>query len=291
MPWGDLMSSQHTLIIDSVETAVNARHVVLQPSEIDLGHDVFAQAMLEDNSTHQRRSPLDWVASIGVHFATLAVLLILPLYFTAGLDPQRLNVMFLAPPPMPSAAARPLMISSAVPRSSRPVSVRPFDSTLMIAPSFIPKPVAIPAPDASVLPEEALMGVTGGIPGGQIGGVMGGALGGVAKGVPPPSAPAIEQGPKVPVRVGGIVKPPRLLFGPEPAYPILAMQEKLSGLVIIEAIIDEHGDVKGMQVVSGHPLLVPAALIAVSKRKYEPTILDGEPTAIDLRVEIRFSVS
>jgi TonB family protein len=82
-----------------------------------------------------------------------------------------------------------------------------------------------------------------------------------------------------------------LLFGPEPEYPVLARQSKLSGMVIIEAIIDEHGNVKGMQVVSGHPLLIPSALTAVSKRKYEPTILDGEPTAIDLRVEIRFSFS
>jgi len=83
----------------------------------------------------------------------------------------------------------------------------------------------------------------------------------------------------------------RLLFGPEPTYPVLARQARLSGLVIMEAIIDEYGDVKGMQVVSGHPLPIPAALTAVSKRKYEPTILDGEPPPIDLRIEIRFSFS
>jgi hypothetical protein len=38
-------------------------------------------------------------------------------------------------------------------------------------------------------------------------------------------------------------------------------------------------------------LLIPAALSAVSKRKYEPTILDGEPTPLDLRVEIIFHIS
>jgi periplasmic protein TonB len=290
------MNSQQILFLDHGETAVNAkRPVVLPPREIDLHHDVFAEAMLEDNSTHQRRSPLDWIASMGVHFAILAVLLILPLYFTAGLDSQRLNLMFLAPPPVAAAGPPPPMISSAAPRPSRPIPVRTFDPTQLTAPSFIPKAITSSAPGASMPPDEPLMGmaggVPGGIPGGQIGGVMGGVLGGVVKGVPPPPAPAIAVGPKVPVRVGGIVKPPRLLFGPEPAYPILAMQEKLSGLVIIEAIIDEHGDVKGMQVVSGHPLLVPAALTAVSKRKYEPTILDGEPMPIDLRVEIRFSFS
>ena len=123
-----------------------------------------------------------------------------------------------------------------------------------------------------------------------MGGSIGGVLGGVLKGVPLP-APPIAEGPKVPVRVGGEVKQPRLLFGPEPEYPILARQARLSGVVIIEAVIDEHGKVTGMRVVSGHPLLVPAALSAVSKRKYEPTVLDGEPTPIDLRVEVSFSFS
>jgi protein TonB len=114
-------------------------------------------------------------------------------------------------------------------------------------------------------------------------------LGGALKGAPP-SAP-IAAGPKVPVRVGGEVKPPRLLFGPDPVYPILAKQARLSGVVVIEAVIDEHGNVTGMRVISGHPMLIPAALTAVSKRRYEPTVLDGEPTPIDLRVEVSFSFS
>jgi protein TonB len=286
------MNGQQVLFIERIETADKVKgNVVLPPRKMDLDHDIFTEAMLEDNSTHQRRSPLDWIASIGVHFAILAVLFVLPLYFTAGLDSRRLNLIFLAPPPMSAAAPPPPMISSAAPRPSRPIPMQRFKPTQLTAPSFIPRAVASRAPGASMPPDDALMGVTGDIPGGQIGGVMGGVLGGLAKGVPAPPAPAIAAGPKVPVRVGGIVKQPRLLFGPEPDYPILAKQERLSGLVIIEAIIDEHGDVNGMQVVSGHPLLVPAALTAVSKRKYEPTILDGEPTPIDLRLEIRFSFS
>jgi hypothetical protein len=38
-------------------------------------------------------------------------------------------------------------------------------------------------------------------------------------------------------------------------------------------------------------MLIPSALTAVSKRRYEPTVLDGEPTPVDLRVEITFSFS
>jgi outer membrane biosynthesis protein TonB len=63
------------------------------------------------------------------------------------------------------------------------------------------------------------------------------------------------------------------------------------GIVVIEAVIGEHGNVTGVRVISGHPMLIPSVLTAVSKRRYEPTVLDGEPTPVDLRVEITFSFS
>jgi periplasmic protein TonB len=285
------MLTQHVLFVGDAETAADGRaHIVLAPPRVEPLHDVFSEAILEDTSSHRHRSPLDWVMSIGVHFAILAVLLILPLYFTTGLDSRKLDLTFLAPPMMPAAAPPPAPMTS-VTRSARTALIRVFRPGQLTAPTFIPKAV-IATQETS--PEEELMatagGVPGGIPGGQVGGVLGGVLGGAMKGVQPP-APPVAVGLKAPVRVGGEVKPPRLLFGPEPDYPILARQARLSGVVIIEAVIDEHGSVKGMRVVSGHPLLIPSALSAVSKRRYEPTILDGEPTPIDLRVEVSFSFS
>jgi protein TonB len=168
--------------------------------------------------------------------------------------------------------------------------VRVFTPGQLTTPTFIPKSIVAITGNAVAPPDEALIGVpggvTGGVPGGQVGGVLGGVLNGV-----PPLAPPVAEGPRVPVRVGGNVKPPRLLFGPEPDYPVLAKQARLSGVVVIEAVIDEHGKVTGMRAISGQPMLIPAALSAVSKRRYEPTVLDGEPTPIDLRVEISFSFS
>ena len=104
--------------------------------------------------------------------------------------------------------------------------------------------------------------------------------------VPPPMP--TSEGPKKPVRVGGDVKPPRLLSGPAPIYPTLAQQSHIQGIVVIEAIIDEHGNVIEMRAISGHPLLIAAAMKAVSQRKYAPTILDGEATPVNLRVEVTF---
>ncbi len=290
------MQTQHFLFIGDPGPAAKARtHMILPRPKIEPLHEVFAEAMLEDSSVRQRRNPLEWLASYGVHIAILAVLLILPLYFTTGLNLQKFNLSYLAPP-APVASPPPPTMASAANRPSRVVPQRVYTPGKLTGPTFIPKVVAITPGNLGAPPDEALTGIAGGVPGGVPGGVVGGSiggvLGGVLNGVAPPAPPvAAATGPKSPVRVGGEVKQPRLIYGPEPEYPILARQSRLSGVVIIEAVIDEHGDVKGMRVISGHPLLVPAALSAVSKRKYEPTILDGEPTPIDLRVEISFSFS
>ena len=84
---------------------------------------------------------------------------------------------------------------------------------------------------------------------------------------------------------------PALLFEPPPEYPILARQSRVAEIVVIDAINLGHGTVKGMRIISGDPLLIQAALAAVSKRRYEPTVLDGGPTPAALRVEVNFSFS
>jgi protein TonB len=281
------MRSQHVFLLGKTQAAGREKqHVILPQPKEEPARDAFAEVMLEDTSAHHRRSALDWVAAIGVHVVILAALLILPLYFTTGLNFQKVNLTYLAPPP-PLAAPPPApMASSAATAPARVTPVRVYTPGKLTAPTFIPKAIMATPGSATAPLDEALMGVPGGVPGGQVGGVLGGVLNGV-----PPPAPPVAEGPKVPVRVGGNVKPPRLLFGPEPNYPVLAKQARLSGVVVIEAVIDEYGKVTGMRAISGQPMLIPAALSAVSKRRYEPTVLDGKPTPIDLRVEISFSFS
>ena len=77
----------------------------------------------------------------------------------------------------------------------------------------------------------------------------------------------------------------------EPVYPPLAKQARIQGDVVIDAVIDTKGNVVEMQVVSGHPLLIPAALEAVKKLKYQPTYLNEEPVAVQLLVTIKFRIS
>jgi periplasmic protein TonB len=287
---GDSVHNQHILFVEAAEPAAQSkRHLILPPPSVEPLHEVFADAMLEESFARQRRSPLDWVVSMAVHVAVLTVLLILPLYFTSGLDIQKFNLTFLSAPMTPPAAAPPApLTSSAALRPVRNLPAHIYVPGKLTAPSFIPRAVS-PAPSEGSAPEDVLVGVPGGIPGGMPGGQVGGVLGGVLKDVPAPAAPVAEE-PKTPVQVGGRVKPPRLIYGPDPDYPVLAKLSRITGTVVIEAVIDERGNVTGMRAISGPPLLIPAAINAVSKRKYEPTILDGDATPIDLRVEVSFSL-
>jgi protein TonB len=175
------------------------------------------------------------------------------------------------------------------PSVTRTVHAAPkvFTPGLLTAPTYIPR--AVPMVSNESAPSvEALATSIGGVPGGVPGGQIGGLTGGMASVAAPVVATPVAEAPKRPVRIGGDVKPPHLLYGPAAVYPMIASQSHVHGIVIIDAIIDEKGNVIQEKVVSGHPLLLQAALKAVSERKYEPTILDGAPTPVDLRVEVNF---
>jgi protein TonB len=93
-----------------------------------------------------------------------------------------------------------------------------------------------------------------------------------------------------PVRVGGNVREPRVVRVVPPVFPKLALQARVTGTVVLEAIVNEKGLVEQIKVVSGHPLLVEAAIDAVKQWEYEPTQLDGVPTAVILTAEVTFQI-
>ena len=79
-----------------------------------------------------------------------------------------------------------------------------------------------------------------------------------------------------------------LVDAPKPVYPAAARQAQLRGVVRLVATIAKDGSVRDLKVVNGHPLLVPAALEAVRKWKYRPTLIDGKPAEVFTDVEVLF---
>jgi len=94
--------------------------------------------------------------------------------------------------------------------------------------------------------------------------------------------------PVAPAPVGGDVKPAKLVKSVPPVYPELARNQRISGNVQIDALIDADGNVSAMKVLSGPPMLHKAALDALKQWKYEPAQLDGKPTSMHLTVTIQF---
>ena len=94
--------------------------------------------------------------------------------------------------------------------------------------------------------------------------------------------------PVAPAPVGGDVRPAKLLRSVPPIYPEMARNQRISGDVRIDALVDAEGNVSSMQVLSGSPLLHQAALNALKQWKYQPAELDGKPTSMHLTVTIQF---
>jgi protein TonB len=83
----------------------------------------------------------------------------------------------------------------------------------------------------------------------------------------------------------------KLIKRVEPTYPPLARQTRISGTVRLHAIIGKDGAVQEVEVVSGHPLLLQAAMNAVKQWVYQPTLLDGKPVKVDTTVDVIFSLN
>lgn len=94
--------------------------------------------------------------------------------------------------------------------------------------------------------------------------------------------------PTEPIRVGGDVRPPKLIRRVEPNYPRLAKAANIQGDVVLEALLDKDGRVRNLEVKSGHPMLVDAAREAVAQWVYEPTYLNGVPYPVLFTVKVEF---
>jgi TonB family protein len=77
----------------------------------------------------------------------------------------------------------------------------------------------------------------------------------------------------------------------DPIYPEDAERQGIEGIVNLRAVIGTDGSVKGLEGISGPPLLVPAAASAVRQWRYQPTLLSDQPieTARDVTIVFRLS--
>lgn len=248
---------------------------------------MFEQTFIEGTGK-TRRAWTVMVSFIGQTFLIMIAVLI-PLIYTDTLPRTQLTGFLVAPPPPPPPpppAAAPVKVVRVIPRQ--------FDAGRLMAPKVIPKEIAMIKEEELPPPVSGVVGgVPGGVPGGTAGGVIGGIIGSIPVAAPPP--PPVKEAPKAVapqrIRVGGNVQQAKLVRQPKPLYPPLARQARIQGVVRFTAVIGRDGSIQNLQLVSGHPLLVPSAQEAVKQWVYQPTLLNGEPVEVITQIDVNFTLS
>jgi len=86
---------------------------------------------------------------------------------------------------------------------------------------------------------------------------------------------------------GGILNQ-KAVEKPNPTYPQAALDARVSGVVVVEILVDEKGIVQAAKAVSGHPLLRQAAVDAAYQARFVPTRVSGNPVKVSGKLVYRF---
>ncbi len=231
------------------------------------------------------------VISVAGHAVVLALVVVLPLMFATSKLPVVPTMMaFVAAPPAPPPPPPPPPPAPAAAKQPAPVPVEK-------------PPVALGEPERG-----ARRGARCGVPGAADAGVARwrrrrrgrhrrgsrrwhrrradcGAAATTAS-----SHHRLAPAPTQPVRVGGQIQIPKLVKRVEPIYPDFAIAADVTGMVILEAIVDGSGNVQSVRVLRSVKLLDAAAVDAVKQWRYEPLSLNGVPTPFILTVTLTFAV-
>ncbi len=238
-----------------------------------------------------RKRILTLVISIILHGIGIIAVVIIPLIFHDSLPQFALLTflsppMYFAPPPPPPPSPR--------------VVTRPRDiNTTYSVPKELPR--TIPPPDTAPPPINAPISNMDSIgsAAGSVVGVPGGIPGGLAENPlpPPPPPPTVKLPPEPPpkavskpIYVGGDIQEAKLIYKQPVVYPDLALKARITGIVLLRITVDEEGKVADVKVISGHPVLVPAAVEAVSHWKYSPTMLNGQAVRVIATVAVNFAL-
>jgi protein TonB len=224
--------------------------------------------------------------SIVLHTVLILMIIVVPLYFYDVLPDAgalALRAFFVAPPniappppPPPPPPASAIRARVAAPTALKPVEPAAFTAPVEVPDKIVEEPAAVD------------FGVEGGVPGGVEGGVPGGVVGGIVGGLPQAAPPTLSPVPTV--RIGGHLVAPKRVHAVEPVYPELARAARVSAILIVEALVGVDGRVKTVKVLRGHPLLDEPAIEAVQQWRYQPLLLNGQPTQFILTVTIVFNL-
>jgi protein TonB len=217
-----------------------------------------------------------FVLSFLVHAAMIGAAMVVRIAATTELpDPPHATAFVIARAELPEIPPPPV-------RRAPPAS----------APTVTHRAIPTEAPD-SVAPE--LPSIADSVPIGSDGfiGVAGDPVGDPLGVAPPPALPPPSRAPepRPPIRVGSVLRAPQKTHHVAPIYPQIAQAARVSGTVILEALIAEDGSVRDVKVLRSKPLLDEAAVDAVRQWRFTPTLLNGVPVQVIMSVTVTFTLN
>jgi len=266
---------QQTLPADlrpSLVTTRAAQALTSQPRQL------FAQSFVELSGPERRRRRWTQAGSFLIQSVIVAILVIIPLWYIDMLPAQQLAFFLVAPPPPPPPPP------PAAPSLKATKIVSEVVNGQLLAPNKIPQKVKNIKEEEAPAPVSGVIGgVEGGVPGGSAGGVIGSLLSSTTHTASVPTIAAPKR-----IRISTGISEGMLTHRVEPLYPLIAQRAKIEGSVELKAIISKEGTIEGLQRITGHPLLVTAAMDAVRQWRYRPYMLNGEPLEVETTVVVNF---
>lgn len=234
---------------------------------------MFRETLLESSSQLRKRRRWPMAAAFSVQMMAAVFLVIAPMVTTGVIPVSARTVVFTPTTYQPHEAPRPDSGTSGT-RPSSPTAASPVvqfynnnSPKIPYGPPATGDPKE-PVPDPSV-------GNRGPI------GLPAGCCSGSERVIPLPPPP------KKPVPVS-VLSEASLINKVVPTYPVVAQHSGVQGDVKLHAIISRDGSIQSLSLISGHPLLAPAAIAAVEQWRYRPYILNGEPVEVETWITVSF---
>ena len=240
-----------------------------------MAHELLEDVLRTSDAGGRARRRSLMPVSIALHAGAISALLLVPL--VVGNDvmpgPARAATRYVSAvptPPSPPGPPPPKGDVSPAQRVLAPVTAADtIEQEKPIQPYSTSDPGGVPS-----------IGAPGSPSGVDFGGI--GTPNAVVMPPPPP--------PREPVRIGGVIREPKRIVDVPPVYPPLAIAAQKEGVVIMEATIDERGNVVRVRVLRSEPLLDAAAVSAVERWRYTPTLLNNQPVPVLMTVTVRFKL-
>jgi protein TonB len=234
------------------------------------------------DSSWAERSRRGWttLTSFGLQALVAGVLLILPLLRPMGLPSfHQLSTPISLGEPMPEAPAAPAhAASNHAPTNPMQIIFRPQSQPIVGRPTPVdegPPQINDSGPYIS--------GARNGYPSG----IQGLFESGTRPVLPAPAPPPMVA---QKLRLSHISEG-NLIRKVQPTYPALARSARIQWTVVLQAVISKQGTIENLSVLTGHPMLVPAAIDAVRQWRYRPYILNNEPVEVETQITVNFSLA